>query len=199
VLSILPESTPPPVFLVRPTGLRCWSESCTAARVAWVCIAVFFPLIDFAHRFPRRRSQNARLAPPRVFLAMDLVKRAHSIFRRRHAVRAAAFLGQLAAAASFSDSVHPQARCARVCLGEPTTSPVFQFLSAMSRFLGCPVSHDVPAVSIFSSDKVRPQARCPSVGFSRRARRRSSVSTHQFCFLCAAREQKRLCIWIFTV
>jgi hypothetical protein len=73
----------PPVFLVRPTGLRCQSELCAAARVTWVC--VFFPLIDFAHRFPRRWSQNARLAPPRVFLTVDLARGCLDLFppRRR--------------------------------------------------------------------------------------------------------------------
>jgi hypothetical protein len=91
----------PPVFLVRPTGLRCQSELCAAARVAWVC--VFFPLIDFAHRFPRRWSQNARLAPPRVFLTVDLAKRVHSTFRRRRAVRGAvSIFSRRVAGVSFS-------------------------------------------------------------------------------------------------
>jgi hypothetical protein len=47
-------------------------SSCAAARVAWICVSVFLPLIDFAHRVPRRQSQNARLAPPRFLVLGNL-------------------------------------------------------------------------------------------------------------------------------
>jgi hypothetical protein len=65
-------------------------------------------------------------------------------------------------------------------LRDPAASSVSHFLSAVSRFSERPVSHDVPAVSSLSSDKVCPQACCPSDGFSRRSRRRSSVSLTSF-------------------
>jgi hypothetical protein len=65
-------------------------------------------------------------------------------------------------------------------LRDPAASSVFLFVSAVSRFSECPVSHDVPAVSSFSSDKVCSQACCPSDGFSRRSRSRSSVSLTSF-------------------
>ncbi len=70
-------------------------------------------------------------------------------------------------------------------LRDPAASSVSHFLSAVSRFSERPVSHDVPAVSSLSSDKVCPQACCPSDGFSRRSRRRSSVSLTSFCCSCA--------------
>jgi hypothetical protein len=80
--------------------------------------------------------------------------------------------------------LRPQPRRATP-LRDPAASSVSHFLSAVSRFSERPVSHDVPAVSSFSSDKVCPQARCPSDGFLSKISPPQFGLPLQFCCLCA--------------
>jgi hypothetical protein len=78
--------------------------------VAWICVSVFLPLIDFGHRVPCRWSQTARLAPPRVFGAVNLAFRVSRFSAAGAPCEGLSRRGRCVAGAS-SRFLRPQVRC----------------------------------------------------------------------------------------